>query len=139
MTKKTTECYTAVFQYIESNVFHMEPSEIMTDFEAGMRKSIRHVYPDTILRGCCFHYCQALRNKIQKLGLRPLLKSCPEARLIFKEIMSLPLLPADKVLQGYLHIQNITKEYGIFQVFENFFSYFESFCFVEVMNQGKTF
>lgn len=139
MTKKTAECYTAVFQYIESNVFHLEPSEIMTDFETGLRKSIKHVYPDTNLRGCWFHYCKALRHKSQQLGLRPMLNSSPEAKVILKEIMSLPLLPADKILQGYLHVKKITEEYGISEDFENFFSYFESFWLVEVMDHDKNF
>lgn len=138
MTKKTIKCYTAVFQYIESNVFHLEPSEIITDFEAGMRKSIKHVYPDTVLRGCWFHYCSAVRKKFLELGLHALIRSCPEAKLILKEIMSLPLLPADKILQGYLHVKKITEEYGISKSFENFFSYFESFWLVEVMDHGKT-
>lgn len=134
MSKKTALCYKAVFQYIESNVFHLEPTEFMTDFEAGMRKSIKYVYPGTILRGCWFHYCQGIRKKSLRLGLGPLLNSCSEAKKILKEVMSLPLLPAENFLEGYSYVQRITEEFEISPDFESFFSYFESFWLVEVIN-----
>lgn len=137
MSKKTTACYSAVFQYIESNVFHLEPTEFMTDFEAGMRKSLKYIYPDTILRGCWFHYCNALQSKGRQLGLGPLLSSCSEAKVILKEIMSLPLLPAENLLQGYHYIQKLTEEYDIYRSFETFFSYFESFWLIEVIKRSK--
>lgn len=138
MSKKTFACYTAVFQYIESNVFHLEPTEFITDFEAGMRKSIKYIYPGTILRGCWFHYCSALRKKCRQLGLGPLLNSCSEAKMILKEIMGLPLLPAENFLQGYLYVRKLTDEYEISSDFKNFFSYFESFWIVEVIKHSKT-
>lgn len=135
MTRKTASCYTAAFQYIETHVFNLEPAEIMTDFEAGMRNSIKTVYPKTRLRGCWFHFCYALRKKSLQLGLRPLINSNRHAKLVFKELMSLPLLPAANIVQGYLHIKRIAQSYKLLKEFRGFFTYFESFWLVEV--KGK--
>ena len=37
-----------------------DPTYVMCDFEAGMRKAIRKYYPETTITGCYFHYCKAL-------------------------------------------------------------------------------
>lgn len=132
MTRKTQSCYTAVFQYIETHVFSLEPTEMMTDFEAGMRNSIRTVYPKSKLRGCWFHYCSALRKKTKKFRLRPIINSNPYARFLFKELMSLPLLPAVNIVQGYKHIKRLAQSYQMFENFRGYFRYFESFWLVEV-------
>lgn len=132
MTRKTESCYTAVFQYIETHVFSLKPAEMMTDFEAGMRNSIKTVYPKTRLRGCWFHFCSALRKKSLRLGLRPLINSNRHAKLVFKELLSLPLLPAVNFVQGYMHIKKIAQSYGLLKYFRHFFVYFESFWLVEV-------
>lgn len=132
MTRKTESCYTAIFHYIETHLFSLKPTEMMTDFEAGMRNSIKIVYPKTRLRGCWFHFCSALRKKSLRLGLRPLINSNRNAKLLFKELMSLPLLPAINIVQGYMHIKSIAQSYDIFKYFNRFFLYFESFWLAEV-------
>lgn len=132
MTRKTSTCYTALFQYIEKNIFNLQPKEIMTDFEGGMRNSIKMVYPNVILRGCWFHYCSAIRKKVVQLGLYPLTNRNRKAKLIFKEIMSLPLLPAANIVQGFIHIKKLANVHGLLGRFIGFFTYFESFWLLEV-------
>lgn len=134
MTRKTSLCYTEVFKYIETNVFSLEPAEIMTDFEAGMRNSIKIMYPKAKLRGCWFHFCNALRKKSLRLGLRPLINSTPNAKLILKELMSLLLLPADNIVQGYLYIKEMAMNHELLEHFRPLFTYFESFWLIEVFS-----
>lgn len=38
MTKRTTEAYSAVFDFIEKTLFKLNPSRMMTDFESASRK-----------------------------------------------------------------------------------------------------
>lgn len=132
MTRKTTECYAAVLEFIENRVFQLKPSEIITDFEEGMRIAIRNQYPNTILRGCWFHYCAAIRKKCLKLGLHSLLKSNDDAKIIKKELMSIPLLPIESIEEGYLLVRNKARQCGLFEKFENLFSYYENYWLVQV-------
>lgn len=125
MSNKTSQAYTAVFKYIEEKVFNLQPAQIITDYEASLRKSAKECYPMAKIRGCWFHFDRALQKKALKLGLNSLLKSNPDARFIFKQILSLPLLPPENFLDGYECIRNKAKEVGIDTDFTVFFEYFE--------------
>lgn len=52
MDKKTLEAYNALLLYIRDNIFAMEPSIFITDFEQGMRKAVNLVFPQAKLLGC---------------------------------------------------------------------------------------
>lgn len=121
-----------MFQYIETNIFKLQPKEMMTDFERGLRNSIKSVYPNVILRGCWFHYCSAMRKKVLQMGLRSLINHNRIAKLLYKEIMSLPLLPSAKLVNGYVHIKKIARDNGLLQPFAEFFHYYQSFWLLEV-------
>ncbi|XP_031623037.1 uncharacterized protein LOC116340597 [Contarinia nasturtii] len=127
MTKRTAVCYAAIFNFIENNVFNLEPSEFITDFEAGMRCAIERCYPTAQLRGCWYHYCAALRKRLLKLGLHNLLKWNSQAVIIKKELMSLPLLPSEYFNAGYVHIKKLAKQWRLSNSFKNFFEYYEQF------------
>lgn len=124
-SKRTNECYAAVFKYIEDYIFKMEPDEIITDFEAGLRLAIRNYFPQVILRGCWYHYCAKIRQKFGKLGLNSLIKNDVNARLVKEEFQSLPLLPPEKFEEGYEHIKQLAQDCGLKRKLSQFFAYFE--------------
>lgn len=132
MTRKTTECYSSVFKYIEEK-FQLGPGEIITDFEQAMRKALHERYPDTVLRGCWYHYCAALRKNHLKLGLNKLLKENSNAKQIKKMLMSLPLLPPENFKEGYEHIKYLAKDWNLSKAFDKVFKYFESYWFMQVI------
>lgn len=125
MSHKSAESYSHVFRFIEENIFKLKPTEIITDFEAGLRKAINQTYPGAKLRGCWYHYSAAVRKKMLELGLHKLLKDNDYARRIKKMLMSLPLLPAENFMEGYDYIKQQTKEWGLSHRFKSFFSYYE--------------
>lgn len=43
--------------------------EVIADFESGLWKAVRSRLPDITIRGCAFHWAQAVWRKIQELGL----------------------------------------------------------------------
>lgn len=56
-------------------------------------KAIRNEFPNTIIKGCAFHFGQAVWRKVQELGLRTTYsKRGPEYRYI-RSLMALPFLP----------------------------------------------
>lgn len=132
MSKRTTEAYTAVFKYIE-NVFNLQPTRIITDFEAAMRNSINVCYSGTKLDGCWFHYIRAIKKKIRQLGLTSVFKSSSESRRIYNEILSLPLLPADQFHEGYAYIKESAKSLGFYQQLIPFFEYYDSYWIKQIV------
>lgn len=132
MSNRSTEIYTAVFSYIQHKIFHLQPTQIMTDFEAALRKSIKECYPTAELKGCWFHYERALHNKALELGLHELLKTNPDARFILKELMCLPLLPTEYFREAYESIIKKAIEYEISTRLEPLFKYFDSYWIGQV-------
>lgn len=124
MSSKSTRAYQAVFQYIEDNVFKLEPSQFMTDFENGLRKALELCYPSAILLGCWFHYCSAVRRRVLSLHLYRLIAENRDARSIYRKIMCLPLLPPQSIVEGYEIIRNEAERNGLFKTFKKFFEYF---------------
>lgn len=49
-----------------------EPSvkTFMVDFEAGLWKALRKVFPRESITGCAFHWSKAVFAKVQNLGLQ---------------------------------------------------------------------
>lgn len=124
MSNKTAESYQAVFEYIEKNLFQLEPASLMTDWELGMRKALKICYPNSILRGCWYHYCASLRKKLLNLGLDGVLKTCVDAKMITQQFMSLPLLPKEYFNEGLNHIKNMIRQSQLFSTFRPFLKYF---------------
>lgn len=132
MSRKTTDCYMAVFNFIEKEIFRLGAAEFMTDFEAGLRKALAFVYPDARIRGCWFHYCAAIRKRSRALGMHALTTNNPNARMLLSELMSLPLLPAHQFEQGYGQIIQLAGELGLSKNFKKLFKYYESFWIKQV-------
>lgn len=59
LTGKTQEIYVELLSYIR-NVLPLTYSQliIITDYELGLMKAIKIVFPESIHQGCYFHYCQ---------------------------------------------------------------------------------
>lgn len=133
MTRKTCECYSDVLDFIENQLFNLNPIEFMTDFEGGLRKAIEQKYPNARLRGCWFHFCAALDRNALRLGLYPLLKRDPFARFILKSLKNLPLLPEDRFVEGYAHIKTVAAENNLTRSFKQYFAYFEFYWLAQVI------
>lgn len=132
MTRKTAECYTAVFNYIKKYVFDLKPAIIMTDWESAMRCAIRTSFPGSVLKGCWYHYCAALRKKLISFGLHRLLKKNANARLIKQMMFSLQLLPPEMFEEGYAHVKRLAKEYKLENKFKLFFKYYDGYWISQV-------
>lgn len=127
MTRKTTQSYVALFKYIEENIFELEPTEFMTDYEDGMRLAIKTRWPTVKIRGCWFHYSQAILRKCRKLSMNTLLRKSANARAVKRQIASLPLLPADKIREGFKAIKLTAAKKRVSLRFGRLFKYVESY------------
>lgn len=133
MTKRTTKAYREVFKYIENNIFQLKPTSFMTDFEKSMRNAIRNVYRKAKLHGCWFHYDRAIQRYCRnRPKLRRVLRSNVNARIILKQLLSLPLLPSDKFSEGYDAIRTKARKLRVFYPLIALFWYFNNFWIKQV-------
>ena len=75
LPNKTASTYTEMFQVIRAALVQRSGSvgamkTFITDFELAAIKAIRTVFPDAVIRGCSFHFRQALMRRIQHEGLK---------------------------------------------------------------------
>lgn len=99
MTHRTTDAYAAALQYVNDNIFEINGSGIIIDFEKAMRAGIKRVSPNIRILGCWFHFAQALKRKMASLtNLFTLIRSNPDAKIIFRKFQTLALLPHNTTL-----------------------------------------
>lgn len=102
LPKRTKAMYTAVFSRVAETIapFAASISHCMTDFETALMKSCESVFQVPV-KGCWFHYSQAVFKKVQKLGLLHRFRNIEGNASDFKKLihcyMALPLLPADAI------------------------------------------
>ncbi|XP_048248931.1 uncharacterized protein LOC125378115 [Haliotis rufescens] len=72
------------------------PRTIFTDFEKAVQNAVRHVF-DCELKGCLFHYRQAVWRNVQKCGLQSAFANNPDVNLFVRRASALPLLRPEDI------------------------------------------
>ena len=60
MTRKNEVFYTEVFNVIKELILLFDPNSIMADFELTQKNALATSYPNTLMKGCWFHYNQTI-------------------------------------------------------------------------------
>ena len=107
LPNKTRETYVRLFTLLNTAVqtrTGTEPSPrfIQTDFEAAAIKATQDVYPDADIRGCFFHYCQAVLRNVAEKGLAVEYKTNPEIQRHVRRAAA--LLPLDQVRDVWVDV-----------------------------------
>lgn len=69
MSRKTEEDYVAVLQALVNSLEETSVEEFMVDYEVGAWLAIHRVFPTVAIKGCIFHWTQAVWWHVQSLGL----------------------------------------------------------------------
>ncbi|XP_046356474.2 uncharacterized protein LOC124135251 [Haliotis rufescens] len=90
--------YARLFRLLKTEVQQrlnrpLAATRIQTDFELASIRAEEEEFPQTIIKGCYFHYCQALWRKVQDLGLAVPYKEDPRVKQFIRRAASLALLP----------------------------------------------
>ena len=83
----------------------------MTDFELALRNSIREAFPQCTLKGCWFHYTQAVVRKMRTVGLSGERDSNEEFKTWLGSVLVVPLLPAARITEAYDML--LRKDFGL--------------------------
>lgn len=100
-SSKTTDMYVAIWQKILELAPQILENQIriVVDYEAAIHSAIHQLIPNAILRGCWFHFLQALLRKWISLQLARAPKN------VLWMSMSLALLPAADFAAGLASIE----------------------------------
>ncbi|XP_068707730.1 uncharacterized protein [Montipora foliosa] len=72
--------------------------QVTLDFEKAMWAALRMIQPDVQIKGCVFHWTQALWRKIQELGMQQQYISDKGTYVYLRKIMALPFLPESEIM-----------------------------------------
>lgn len=107
MTRKTKELYLAVLRLISRTYEARYPNapiavpQSITDFELALMEAVLEVFEGVQVRGCWFHYGQAIIKQAAELGLNRGYRESGVVAHIIKEIIELALLPEDRIYAGF--------------------------------------
>uniref|UniRef100_A0A0A9YET0 Mitochondrial ubiquitin ligase activator of nfkb 1-A n=1 Tax=Lygus hesperus TaxID=30085 RepID=A0A0A9YET0_LYGHE len=112
MEGKDRISYEELFQEL-IEAYGLRPAKVITDFESSLRSALRNKLPDAVLKGCWFHYAQAIIRKVRSSGYSPLLGENCEFKNGIQVIIALPLLPVDDIRAGLQYANTYLMENGL--------------------------
>ena len=101
--------------------FNINPNEILTDFEIAIIQAIQLVFPSTTVKGCYFHFTQAINRKINTMGLRTLYKQDAVMNQFIRKTAALAFIPADLVFFGWNKVKTMAPIRPEIHEFMNYF------------------
>ena len=95
---KSEHLYTRLLHLLKDACLHitglqLNPDVFFADFETAIRNAIHTVFPTTTIRGCFFHYTQAIWRRTQAEGLAVLYREDPDIQRFIRRAAVLPLIP----------------------------------------------
>jgi len=101
LPNKTQATYEEMFRAISDGLITTygdtgDHHVFLVDYEMAAINGIRAVFPDAVIKGCTFHFRQAVYRRVQQEGLKAEYedKSNPTVRNWIRQIMSMTMLPS---------------------------------------------
>ena len=97
MSRRRKRDYKEVMQCIKRITPEVNLQTLVADFETSFWKAIRSVYPKIIIKGCSFHWRQAVWRKADSLGLRVPYLTSGAIHSYIKKVLALSYIPAEHI------------------------------------------
>ena len=110
MSSKKKMDYVVVFQKVKDLVPSLQVLHLILDFESSIWRAARIVFPNARIRGCSFHWSQALWRKVQELGLVVAYNSVDAVHNYIRMLFALPYLPADHIIRSFDEIAPVAND-----------------------------
>lgn len=108
MLRKKKRYYKAVFQQLQQLVPDLRVEALCLDFESATWAAIKSVFPDAEIKGCAFHWCQAVMRKVAKLGLKTAYDQKKSMHLFVRKLLALVYLPSDHIQPAFNQLLQTT-------------------------------
>ena len=96
MSGKRQVDYEHVFERLKTYLQHgdqrLKVKTVLMDFERAAWNAVKKVFPDVKVRGCWFHFCQAIYRKAKNLGLSKAFQKKRDVNLLIRQLMNLALM-----------------------------------------------
>lgn len=125
MSRRSKADYRAVLQYVKSTLSTTAVRAVVSDFEMAVWSAFREIFSNVAIRGCNFHWCQAIWKKIKECGLSNLYYRKSKSRKFLGELMSLPFLPPEQIPITFQDFQDVIRP-SHHQGFHQLLEYMES-------------
>ena len=116
MSGKKKSDYKGVLRVVKDLLPTLSLQEIVLDYEMAMWKAVNSVFPTVPVRGCAFHWGQAVWRKVQDLGLQTSYMEREETYNFCKKLMALPYLPSASIQGLFAHLQGTATTDGLVQL-----------------------
>ncbi|RWS16627.1 uncharacterized protein B4U80_05757, partial [Leptotrombidium deliense] len=67
LTDQTQQTYSRLLSALKEKEPALNPATVLTDFEIAAQNAFNSIFPNCMVRGCFFHFCQAVYRKIKFL------------------------------------------------------------------------
>ncbi|XP_041369639.1 uncharacterized protein LOC121383615 [Gigantopelta aegis] len=98
----------------------LDPATVQTDVELAAIRPVVREFPNAEVKGCYFHYCQALWRKVQNLGLAVQYKEDPPVQQWIRRAARLALLPLNEVQDAWIEAMDSTPNVPRAQEFNDY-------------------
>ena len=95
---------------------HFQIEEAVMDFEAGMWSGFRAMFPCVRVKGCVFHWVQAVWRHIQGVGLQEAYNKDAGTHTFLRKLMALPFIPHEHVLRVFLQLASLASDEKLKQI-----------------------
>ncbi|KAL5018704.1 hypothetical protein ScPMuIL_004426, partial [Solemya velum] len=94
-----------VFQHVKTLIPDARVQSFTLDFEAATWRSIQDTFPGADIKGCSFHWGQAVMRKVSNLGLRTTFLQRKTTHHFIKKLLCLPYLPPTHIIPAYNNLK----------------------------------
>ena len=102
--------YMRMFQILQQAAqrygMELQPNIVNIDFEMAMINTVQQIFPESKIRGCLFHYSQAVWRKVQNLGLTVRYREDREFIRLVRRASALPLVPMESFPEVWMEAMN---------------------------------
>ena len=117
MTNRTYKSYLEVFEQLKlcglKYGFELSPTLALTDFERAAGKGLRFSFPGITLKGCFFHFKQAIGRWIFSHGYKMTYAINMDFKNWFRKLSSLAVVPIEKLQDAWDLIKLESKEINV--------------------------
>ena len=108
LPNKTGDTYYDMIQTLKRKMAQLDlafnPTTVMIEFETGMIPKLHLHFPTTSIKGCNFHFTQAIWRQAQHLGLTRAYHDSKYIRKIVRSLMALPFVPRNWIRHQFTAI-----------------------------------
>ena len=96
-SRKDEATYTAIFQHVKESSQELgteiSPEYVMMDFELSGMNAVCAIFPNSVIKGCLFHFSQSIWRNVINQGLKQQYDENEHIRKDIRKLLALPFIP----------------------------------------------